>query len=144
VFPPPNSIPVHEIAQVDAPAAGNTVTVLTYKVPSGHRLYLHAVLAVTSGAAVLPGDFLWSIFVQDAGAVSDLQRRPVHGLVNVPIPLGSIDAGVQWPFYRAYDFAPLSVLSTQVENVSGTATKASAGYFGYLVPDIETAAGGRA
>jgi hypothetical protein len=122
---------------------GANLDVITYKVPSGHRLYLHAVLAVPSGATVLPGDFLWSVFVQKT-AGANFQKAPVHGLVNVPIQLGSIDAGVQWPFYRAYDFAPLDQLTINAANVSGSATNVTGGFFGYLVPDIETAAGGRA
>ena len=91
IYPPPNSIPLHQIGSALVPAMGATADILTYQVPSGLTAYVVGVLAEYSGQSVFsPGDILWSLTqnVSPAGAPVDFQGAPVQGLALLPIPLG--------------------------------------------------------
>lgn len=138
VYAPPDSTTVHEVNFIASPGAGIPTVVLSYKVPSGKRFVLRAILQVyLGGGAFNPGDALWTVTQNETIGSTTAQSAPVQGLVNVPIPLGSIAAGNQWPFARAYEFGALTVVRSVVEtvNVGGVGFFAS-GFFGYTVPDV--------
>jgi hypothetical protein len=144
VFPPPSSIPVHQItlAPVVCPAAGATAVVLAYRVPSGHRFIMEAILQAFTGGVFLPGDAFWSVDLNAPVGVllPDIQGQPVQGLTAVPIPLGSWVYGTQWPFKRAYEFEPLSLIQSKVRNVNLVAAAPNyfiSGFFGYLIPALK-------
>lgn len=142
VFPPPNSIPVHQITPVAVvcPAAGATAVVLAYRVPSGHRFVMEAILQAFTGGAFIPGDALWSVDLNAPVGVFNVQGTPVQGLTALPIPLGSWVYGTQWPFKRAYEFEPLSLLQSKVRNVNlvaGAPNVFISGFFGYLIPALK-------
>ena len=140
LFPPPNSIPVHEIGNIVAPAQGALTQVLAYQVPSGHKFILQAILQNFSGGAFLPGDALWTVDRNTPIGIPSFQANPVQGLVAVPIPLGSIVAGTQWPFAMPYEFEPLDVLRSKVLSVNcpvGIGNYFTSGFFGYLIPALK-------
>lgn len=133
VYPPPDAIPVHEIAVAAAPGQGSSVEVLRYQVQPGLRLIMQSILQVYSGS-MLPGDALWTVSVNSDVSTSK-QAMPVQGLSAVPVPLGSLVAGNQWPFKRAYEFKGLDVVRSVVENVNLIGGFFVSGFFGYLIPD---------
>lgn len=136
VYPPPAAVPVHLINFVAAPAAGQSAVVLAYRVPSGMAFYLQAILQNYAGGNILPGDALWTVNRNAPTGVTDRQAMPVQGLAGVPIPLGSFAAGAQWPFSRAYEFAPLDLVQSVVSNVNLGGGSFVSGFFGYLVPTL--------
>lgn len=136
VYPPPSSIPIHQIDFVAAPVAGDSAVVLAYTVPEGFAFFLRSILQVFSGGNIIAGDATWTVRINTVDAVSDAQAMPVQGLIDVPVPLGSISSGNQWPFARAYEFAPLDVVESVVTNVNLGAGTFVSGFFGYLVPVI--------
>ena len=140
VFPPPGSIPVHAIASVAVPAPAAKVTILTYQVPTGYKLWLKAVLQTYTNNGALagfnPGDALWDLVVNNQ-AGGNAQTTFVQGLAQVPVPLGSWVYGTQWPLEKAYEFAQLDLLTSQATNVGlsqGEPNYFTSGFFGYLVP----------
>ncbi len=143
VFPPPNSLPVHQISPaVGVPVLAATVTVLTYTVPDGMRLFLKAILQAYSGGAFNPGDLLWTVTQNEPVGIADVQGAPVQGLIAVPVPLGSWAFGVQWEFERAYEFPPNQVVRSTCLNSTGAIPAGApnllvSGFFGWLVPDVE-------
>lgn len=140
VYAPPDATPVHQVDFIPAPGAGVAGVVLTYQVPTGKRFIMRAILQVyiSGGGAFNPGDALWTVTENTTAGSLTVQSTPVQGLVNVPIPLGSIQAGNQWPFARAYEFGSLTVVRSVVTpvNVGGLGFFVS-GFFGYLVPPIK-------
>lgn len=144
VFPPPNSIPIHQINSpaIAVPVMGASVAVLTYQVPDGMRLFLRAIIQNYSGGAIAPGDLLWTLTQNEPVGIADIQGAPVQGLISVPVPLGSWVYGVQWEFERAYEFPPNQVIRSMCLNSTGNVQSGPgnwliSGFFGYLVPDVE-------
>ena len=135
VFPPPNSIPLHQIAATTGPAAGSTGIVLSYTVPMGMRAFLQSILQVPFGGAFNPGDALWTVY-DGRVSVASSQAMAVQGLQGVPVPLGSITAGTRWVLERAYEFAADHIITSVVQNVSFPGVGFVSGFFGYLVPDL--------
>lgn len=138
-FAPPGSLPVNEKQIVAAPAANVLTPILLYRVPSGMRFYLREVLADFDGAQFLPGDALFTLDRNQT--IPNVQGAVVQGLVQWPVPLGSVAEGIRWKLPRAYEFEPLEIVRWTVTNVnlgegSGQFT---GGLFGYLVPDVKGA-----
>lgn len=100
-FAPPHSLVVNEGRTVDIPAPSSSVTVLSYRVPVGLRLYLEAVLFDRSALIFNPTDVAWTLFQNGA---------PVNGLTGIVFPLGSYEFGEWWEFERAYEFDENSLL----------------------------------
>lgn len=136
VFPPPNSIPVHEIASIPVPVAGTPTLVVAVSVPPLHRFYLQAILQVFTGGAFLPGDAQWTVNVNTTIGSPSVQGMPVQGLIAVDVPLGSITAGNQWEFRRAYEFESLDLVQSVVTNVNLAGGFFTSGFFGYFVPGV--------
>ena len=136
VYPPPDAIPVHEIGYIANPGQGGTAEVLRYQVQPGLRFIMQAILQVwVGGAAPAPGDALWTVSV-NSDVSSSVQSMPVNGLSDVPVPLGSVEAGNKWPFERAYEFKGQDVVRSVVDNVNLIDGFFVSGFFGYLVPDL--------
>lgn len=136
IFPPPEAVPVHGsdagIQAAAVPAGGSSVTVCSYRVPSGFRFYMAAILQDFEGS-FNPGDTLWTVKVNPNNGS---QSRPVQGLTNQPVPLGSWRYGTQWPFMRAYEFEPLDVVQSIAENVNLNSPNTQnyvSGFFGWLL-----------
>lgn len=145
IFPPPNSIPWHAFTQtpVAVPAMGASVAALTYQVPEGLRAYMIGILQNYSGGTGLnPGDLSWTVTQNQPVGISDFQGAPVQGLTAIPVPLGEWQYGVWWPFPRAYEFEPDTVLRSMVKNVTGNIPAGApnvliSGFFGWLMHDQE-------
>jgi hypothetical protein len=153
VYPPPNSKDVHVIgtsvtgAQSIPPGLGPgpQITVLTYQVQSGKRFYLKAILLTYVGGAFVPGDALFTIDRNSAVGSSNTQFLPEHGLVNIPVQLGS-NLTVPWPLQRAREFEPLDVVRINAANVNlgvGDGNFYVCGLFGYELPVLDVRAGVR-
>jgi len=147
LFPPPNSITVHQISPpVAVPAKGARAVVLSYQVPTGFRFFMPGILESFSGGAFNPGDLLWTVTVNQPTGIADTQGAPVQGLVNVPVPLGSWTFGTQWPFVRPYEFDEDSVVRSVCLNSTGNVAAGApnllvSGFFGFLVPTLELGKG---
>ena len=136
VYPPPDAIPVHQIGYIATPAqnAALVTEVLRYQVQPGMRFFLKSICQVYSGS-MLPGDALWTVNV-NADVSSSKQAMPVHGLDAVGVPLGSLAAGNQWPFHRAYEFKGQDVVRSVVTNINLIGGFIVSGFFGFLLPDL--------
>ena len=135
LFPPPNSLPVHQIGYVAVPNAASSAVIVAYQVPEGFRFIMHAILASFSGA-FNPGDSLFTVDVNTPVGTADAQATFVQGLIRVPVTLGSWEYGVQWPFARPYEFAALDLIQLKGLNVNlnpGSPYYVG-GFFGYLIP----------
>ena len=134
-FAPPSSIPVNEIGNPVALGALNaTVVTFTYRVPSGLRLMLHAIIQNADNFLV-PGDILWTLDLNTPPGIADTQAQGVQGLTSIPFPLGSLQNGRPWYFRRAYEFEPLSVLRCRAQNIAAVpGMPMVSGLFGFLVP----------
>lgn len=135
LYPPPGSIPINLIGDVVSPAVNVITPVLQYQVPIGMKLYLMAALLDKQAGAFNPGDALWTVDENAVGA--SVQGAGVQGLVSLPIPLGSFDIGRWWPFRRAYEFDPQTLLRSTVVNVNlpvGLPNYFVSCFLGYLVP----------
>ncbi len=135
VYPPPDSLPVHQIFSIANPGAVAT-PVLSYQVQTGFRLILQAILQVFSGSFVA-GDASWDVTVNNTIGSPSTQSMKVQGLTAVTVPLGSLVAGNPWPFMRAYEFGQGDLVQSVVTaaNAGGFYTS---GFFGYLIPDLES------
>lgn len=141
VYPPPDSIPVHEITRtaVAAPVGtGSTVEVLAYTVPSGFAFFMLDVVLSFQGASFTWGDGKWSVTRNTPIGVANVQASPVQGLTNIPFPLGSFQSSGPWRLPRAYNFKPLDVVRAAFTDVSVGNGLLAAGFFGWLVPWTET------
>lgn len=143
IFPPPDSIPLHQISSAAVPAMAATAVVLSYQVPEGLRAYLIGILGdYSGGTAFTPGDLLWTVTQNRPTGIADVQGAPVQGLISLPVPLGQWQYGVWWPLPRAYVFQPETVIRSTVLNVTGNIPAGApnylvSGFFGYLVADSE-------
>ena len=136
LFPPSNSVPVNQITQtpVAVPAMAATAVVLAYRVPSGMRFIMTALVQNIFGATFLPGDGTWTVDKNTPVGIPDAQRMPMQGLVNVPVPLGSFQTGIPWHFTRPYEFEPLDLVQSKFTNATSGATLLVSAFLGYLIP----------
>ena len=132
LFPPPNSIPVHQIGYAAVPAGGSSALVATYQVPEGFRFIMESILESYSGTFD-PGDTLFTVQVNAGGGA---QSTFVQGLIQTPVPLGAWEYGVRWYFDRPYEFSSLDLLSITAANVNLQGGSYVGGFFGYLLPSI--------
>lgn len=143
VYPPVNSLPVNQTDAVVTPAVAATAVILTYKVPSGFKFILKGCVLTYINAgglgAFVPGAALWTVTLNTAAGVTNVQATPIQGLSLVKVPLGSFTAGQTWWFARAYEFAPLDILRATAKNVAvgaGDPNYFAAGFFGWLLPAL--------
>jgi len=135
--PPPDAIPVNQIgAPVDVPAAGSSVQVFSYLVPSNFKFVMQGIiqsLGFQAGFAFNAGDSLWTVTVNPNNGV---QSNPVQGLINTPIPLGSWLFGTWWRFPMPYVFSGLDLISSVATNINlnaGPPNVYLTGFLGYLI-----------
>lgn len=141
VYPPPNAIDVVAIGTIVAQAqAAAAIEVLAYTVNSGKRFYLQAVV-LGCNVTIAPGDALFTVDRNSPIGIANSQFMPEHGLVNVPIALGSFQFGA-WKLERAREFAPLDVVRVKGVNVNLNAGSDFyvCGLFGYEVPTLDVKA----
>ena len=134
LFPAGIDIPVNRIVSIPIPSPGTETTVLQYRVPSGFRFWMDAILQ--DGPQLFePGDAIWSVDI-NAQVPTSPQATKVQGLANLPVKLGSWWAGETWLFDMPYVFAPLTVIRSRVTNVNfgAGADFFTSGFFGFLVP----------
>ena len=136
LFPPPDAIPVNLLSDIVVPAPSvNRSVILAYQVPIGLKLYLMGLLQDVEAGLFNPGDCFWTVDQNATGG--SVQGAGVNGLVSLPVPLGSISEGLWWPFKRAYEFAPQTLLRSTVQNINltpGAPNYFVSGFLGYLVP----------
>jgi hypothetical protein len=143
VYPPRNAEDVHVIGTVVTPALAATVQIASYQVQSGKRFYLRAILMTVTGAStMIPGAATWTLDRNIPVGVANTQGSIEHGLVNVPIPLGS-NVVEPWVLQRAREFEPLDIVRIKGTNVAlsvGAPNYFIGGLFGYEVPVLEVKA----
>jgi hypothetical protein len=145
VYPPPNAIDVHVINTELTQAQGDpAIAVVTYQVNAGKRFYLQAILLSTNGVgpAFVPGDVLFTIDRNSPLGIPDTQFLPEHGLINIPVQLGSASFA-PWRLQRAREFGSLDIIRIKAVNVSfavGTPNQYVCGLFGYEVPTLDVKA----
>ena len=142
VYPPPNAKDVLVLGAVATQLQGAAaIAVLSYQVSSGKRFYLQAVL-LGANVAFAPGDALFTVDRNSPVGVPDAQFLPEHGLINVPVALGSAALG-PWKLQRAREFEPLDVVRVKGTNVNlgqGLPTQYVCGLFGYEIPVLDAKA----
>ncbi len=139
IFPPPNSQDVNVIgsAATVLPATGY-IEVVRYQVNSGKRFFLTGVV-LGSNVSFAPGDALFTVDRNSAIGMPDTQFQPEHGLVNVPLQLGSFTFG-EWKLRRAREFAANDVVRVKALNVAlnvGVGNFYACGLFGFEVPSLD-------
>ncbi len=140
VYPPPSATDVFKISTIAVETAGTgPIEILKYTVNAGKVFYLRAVLFGAS-ATIVPGDALFTLDRNSPIGVANSQFQPEHGLVNIPIALGSQLNG-PWPLEMARVFAPNDVIRIKGNNVNlSGATFYVCGIFGYEVPSLDVKA----
>jgi hypothetical protein len=143
IYPPPNSQDVNVIGTAATQAqAAAAIAVVTYQVNAGKRFYLQAVLlsaVLDVSASFVPGDALFTVDRNSPIGITDSQFMPEHGLVNIPIILGSPVNG-PWRLHRAREFGPLDIIRVKAVNVNlgvGVPNYYVCGLFGYEVPTLD-------
>ena len=139
LFPAGVDVEVNQLADIVAPPQdGNLHVILQYKVPSGFRFWLDAILQ-DGPQPFTPGDAIW-VVDENSQLASSSQASRIQGLVNIPYPMGSIRDGKLWHFEMPYDFDPLTVIRSKVMNVNfapGAPNYFTSGFFGFLVPLVK-------
>jgi hypothetical protein len=138
VYPPPNAIDVNVIGtQVTQAQAAAAIEVLSYQVNSGKRFFMTGVVLGAS-VSFAPGAALFTVDRNSPVGVTNSQFMPEHGLVNVPVQLGSFALG-PWKFSRVREFGPLDVIRVKATNVGLNAGSDLyvCGLFGYEVPTLD-------
>jgi hypothetical protein len=143
VYPPPNAIDVHVIGTEFTQAQGAAaIAVVTYQVNAGKRLYLQAILLSTNVVGFIPGDVLFTIDRNSPLGIPDTQFLPEHGLINIPVQLGSANFA-PWRLQRAREFSSLDTIRIKATNLTlavGTPNQYVCGLFGYEVPTLDVKA----
>ena len=135
LYPVELDITVNKLAQIAAPAANVLTAVLIYRVPQGFRFWMDAILQ-DGPEPFTPGDVSWTVDI-NAIVPNTAQAASVHGLINIPVPLGSTVTGEVWHFTMPYFFEPLTVVRSRIVNVNvpeGPPNYFTSGFFGFLVP----------
>jgi len=152
VYPPVNAIDVHTVGtlatQTQVGSGGAAAVVLTYQVNAGKRFYLQAVLLSSNVSPFIPGDGLFTIDRNSPVGVANSQFMPEHGLVNVPVQLGVVQAATgavvsQWRLQRAREFSALDIIRIKATNVNlaeGAPAYWVCGLVGYEVPSLDVRA----
>lgn len=140
-YAPPSATGVFKISTLAVETAGTgPVEILKYTVNAGKVFYLQGVIFGAS-ATIVPGDALFTLDRNSPIGVTNSQFQPEHGLVNVPVALGSTVNGpfpVGANFGMARIFAPNDVIRIKGNNVNLTGnTFYVCGIFGYEVPSLD-------
>ena len=123
LFPPPGAIRVTAGADASGtlavPAPATPTLGLAYTVDEGFYFALEALVVLYIGGAANPGDFTWTLTVDNSPGVGGFQAQNVQGFTNVDVPLGTLQ--IPWPLecpelYNAND--TIRVILTNV-NLQG-------------------------
>lgn len=126
-FPPPGAIRVTAGADASGTLVVPTVLAgategLVYTVDEGFQFALEALIVTYIKAgfpgAVNPGDFLWSLTLNQPVGVTTFQGSPIQGLSNVDVPLGTLQ--IPWPLVCAEIFQPNDAIRSVFTNVALT------------------------
>lgn len=124
VFPPPGAIRVTAGADTSGtlavPVAATLTQGLAYTVDQGFFFALEAIvveyLAAGVHGACNPGDFTWSLTLNQPVGVTAFQGSPIQGLTSVDIPLGTLQ--IPWPLLCAEVFKPNDCIRSVFTNVN--------------------------
>lgn len=136
VYPPPSATDVFKISTITVQAAAApAIEILKYTVNAGKVFYLREILFGAS-VSISPGDALFTLDRNSPIGVTNSQFQPEHGLVNVPVSLGSTLRA--WRLDMARIFAPNDVIRIKGTNVNlSEQTQYICGIFGYEVPSLD-------
>lgn len=140
IYPPPNSTDVLKIGtiQVQDPM-DPVIEILRYTVSSGKLFYLTGVV-LGADVTFSPGDCLITVDRNSPIGIANSQFQPEHGLVNVPVQLGSFNRR-EWRFKRPREFAANDVIRVKGLNVSMTGSAFYlCGLIGFEVPTLDVKA----
>jgi hypothetical protein len=137
VYPPPSATDVFKVSTIAVEMAGTgPIEILKYTVNAGKVFYLRAVL-FSASSSIVAGDALFTLDRNSAIGVTNSQFQPEHGLVNVPVALGS-SVTVPWKLSMARIFAANDVIRIKGTNVNlSGGTSYVCGIFGYEVPSLD-------
>jgi hypothetical protein len=121
LYPPPGAIRVTAGADASGtivvPVAATPTLGLAFTVDEGFYFALEALVVTPVGAgAVLPGDFKWSLTVDQTPGVSSLQGLQVQGFTNVDVGLGTLQ--IPWPLECPEIYSPNDTIRVIVTNVN--------------------------
>jgi hypothetical protein len=124
VFPPPGATRVTAGADASGtlivPVVATPTQGLAYTVDEGFQFALQAIVVeyLNAGAIGLvnPGDFLWSLTLNQPVGVTTFQGSPIQGFTNVDIPLGTLQ--IPWPLECAELFQPNDCIRSVFTNVA--------------------------
>ncbi len=142
VHPPPSATDVFKIFTIAVqtaatpPAVAAAIEIGKYTVNAGKVFYLRSVMFGAS-SSIVAGDAFFTLDRNSAIGVTNTQFQPEHGLVNVPIALGSPVNG-PFPLEMARVFAPNDVIRIKGVNINlSDGTFYVCGIFGYEVPSLD-------
>lgn len=124
-FPPPGATRVTAGADASGTLIVPTVLAgatqgLAYTVDEGFQFALQAIVIEYLNAGVPgvtnPGDFLWSLTLNQPVGVTTFQGSPIQGFTNVDIPLGTLQ--IPWPLECAELFQPNDCIRSVFTNVA--------------------------
>jgi len=138
VYPPPSATDVFKISTIAVDVVGTgPIEILRYTVNAGKVFYLRAVIFGAS-SSIVAGDCLFTLDRNSAIGVTNTQFQPEHGLVNVPVALGSTTNTRGFELEMARIFSANDVIRVKGTNVNlSEGTKYVCGIFGYEVPSLD-------
>lgn len=123
-FPPPSAsrvtAGVGASGTLAVPAAGVATQGLLYTVDEGFQFALEAIVVVYLNAGfaglVNPGDFLWSLTLNQPVGVTTFQGSPIQGFNNCDVGLGTLQ--IPWCLWCAELFQPNDAIRSVFTNVN--------------------------
>jgi hypothetical protein len=120
LFPPPGAIRVTAGADasgtIATPVAATPTLGVAYTVDEGFYFALEAIVVLYIGGAVNPGDFTWSMTVDNTPGTGGFQALPVQGFTNVDVPLGTLQ--IPWPLECPEIYSPNDTVRIIITNVN--------------------------
>jgi len=106
-YPPPGAIRVSwgldTQGTLAVPVAATPTQALLYTVDQGYQFALYALVVeyLNDGVqgAVNPGDFTWSMTLNQPVGIGNFQGSAVQGFTNVDVPIGTLQ--IPWPLEEA-------------------------------------------
>lgn len=128
-FPPPGAIRVTAGADASGtlivPAVATPTAGLTYTVDEGFQFALEAIVVSFLNAGALglanPGDFTWSLTLNQPVGITSFQGSPIQGFSSVDVPLGTLQ--IPWPLFCPELFQPNDTIRAVFTNVNLTDTE---------------------
>lgn len=123
-FPPDGAIRVTAGADTSGtlavPVAATPTQGLLYTVDEGFQFALEALVVEYMNAGQIgvanPGDFLWSLTLNQPVGITSFQGSPIQGFSLVDVPLGTLQ--IPWPLECAEIFQPNDSIRSVFTNVN--------------------------